>query len=226
MQISHPLLLGHRGAPGQARENTLESYRLALQAGLDGLELDVQRTQDGVLAIHHDFDLEGRTIAGLSWTELRAIAPWMPRLEEVLELTREFPGLWLNLELKSQPPDSDGREAALVEALRAHPGLERAWISSFDPLALIRLRNLGVSVPLAFLAHQREVLELLPCLPVQGVHPHHSLLSRASVAGFKAKGLFVGTWTVNDLALAQTLLGWGVDALIGDFPELLVRARS
>jgi glycerophosphoryl diester phosphodiesterase len=225
VQISHPLLLGHRGAPRQARENTLESYRLALQAGLDGLELDVQCTQDGVLAIHHDFDLEGRTIAGLSWTELRAAAPWMPRLEEVLELTREFPGLWLNLELKSQPPNSDGREAALVEALRTQPGLGRVWISSFDPLALIRLKNLGVSVPLALLAHQREVLELLPCLPVEGVHPHHSLLSEVSVAGFKAKGLFVGTWTVNDLALAQTLLGWGVDALIGDFPELLLRAR-
>ncbi|GEM87383.1 glycerophosphodiester phosphodiesterase [Meiothermus granaticius] len=226
MQMPHPLLLGHRGAPRQAPENTLESYRLALQAGLDGLEFDVQRTRDGVLAIHHDFDLEGQPIAELSWAELRASAPEIPRLEEVLALTQEFPGIWLNLELKSQPPDSDGREAALAELLQAQPNLERLWISSFDPLALIRLKHLGVTVPLALLAYQQEMLELLPCLPVQGVHPHHSLLNEANVSEFKAKGWFVGTWTINDPALAQTLLRWGVDVLIGDFPERLLQTRS
>ncbi len=226
VQIPHPLLLGHRGSPRQARENTLESYRLALQAGLDGLELDVQRTHDGVLAIHHDFDLQGQPIATQTWAELRAKAPWMPRLEEVLELSQEFPGCWLNLELKSQPPETDGREQALVATLRQGPSLEHVWISSFDPLALIRLKNLGVGVPLALLAHQPEVLELLPCLPVQGVHPHHTMLSEASLANFKARGLFVSTWTVNDLTLAKTLLAWGVDGLIGDFPEILLSARG
>ncbi|MER3483630.1 MAG: glycerophosphodiester phosphodiesterase [Meiothermus sp.] len=226
MQIPHPLLLGHRGSPRQARENTLESYRLALQAGLDGLELDLHRTRDGVLAIHHDFDLEGRTIAAMDWADLRAAASWLPRLEEVLELKQEFPGVWLNLELKSQPPESDRREKALVEALGPGQNPERVWVSSFDPLALIRLKNLGVSVPLALLAYQLEVLELLPCLPVQGVHPHHAMLSEASVAEFKARGLFVCTWTVNDAERARTLLRWGVDGLIGDDPAVLLEARG
>lgn len=219
-------MLGHRGSPRQARENTLESYRSALQAGLDGLELDVQRTRDGVLAVHHDLDLEGQPIASRTWGDWRAEAPWMPRLEEVLALTEEFPDVWLNLELKSNPPESDGREAALVEALQNWPDLDRIWISSFDPLALIRLKNLGVSVPLALLVYQTEVLGLLPCLPVQGVHPHHTMLGEASVAAFRARGLFVLTWTVNDPALAKDLLRWGVDGLIGDYPEVLLQARG
>ncbi|RAR27165.1 glycerophosphodiester phosphodiesterase, partial [Pseudomonas sp. MDMC224] len=106
------LLLGHRGAPRLARENTIESFALALQSGLDGVELDVQRSRDGVLVIHHDFDLGGVPIAELDWAELRRRAPWMPRLEEVFEFFEAHPKAWINLELKSQPPLSDGREKA------------------------------------------------------------------------------------------------------------------
>ncbi|PZA05888.1 glycerophosphodiester phosphodiesterase [Meiothermus sp. PNK-Is4] len=220
------LLLGHRGSPRATRENTLGSFRAALEAGLDGVELDVQRTQDGVLVVHHDFELEGVAISGLSWAELAARAPWVPRLEQVFELYEEFPRAYLNLELKSQPPSSDGRESDLARALAAWPQRERAWISSFDPLALIRLGKAGVDVPMALLYTQPEVLELLPCLPVGGVHPHFSLLTSAQVAEFKAQGLFVVTWTVNDQATAKRLFEWGVDGVIGDLPQELLAARG
>lgn len=221
-----PLLLGHRGAPKRARENTIEAFRLALEAGLDGLELDVHRTQDGILAIYHDFELDGLDIAQTPWTELRQVAPWMPRLEEVFELAEQFPHAHLNLELKSQPGDSDGREKALTQALRAWTHREQAWVSSFDPFALIRLKKLGLEQPLALLYSQEEILDLLSCLPVQGVHPHFSLLDEARVAAFKQKGMFIYTWTVNDLALAKQLLSWGVNGIIGDYPEVLLEARE
>jgi glycerophosphoryl diester phosphodiesterase len=198
-----------------------------LEAGLDGLELDVHRTRDGVPAIYHDFGLEGLAIAQTDWAELKKIAPWMPRLEEVFALADQFPAARLNLELKSDPTNgSDGRERILAETLKAWPGRERAWISSFDPLALIRLKRLGLELPMALLVYQDEVLELLPCLPVQGVHPHFSLLSQSSIADFKQKGLFVYTWTVNNETLARNLLEWGVDGLIGDYPEVLLPARG
>ncbi len=135
MTFPVPLLLGHRGSSGQARENTIESFRRALEAGLDGLELDLHRTRDGVLVVYHDFDLAGQPIAEMEWPLLQQQAPWMPRIEQVLELAEEFPA-WLNLELKSQPGPSDGRETLLAQVLRAWSGRERAWISSFDPLAL------------------------------------------------------------------------------------------
>lgn len=226
MTFSRPLLLGHRGSPRQARENTLESFRLALEAGLDGLELDLHRTRDGVLAVYHDFELEGQPISEVDWSALLQQAPWMPRLEQVLELAEQFPQARLNLELKSQPGPSDGREAALAQALRAWPHRERAWISSFDPLALIRLHRLKVDVPLALLYTELEMEELVPCLPVQGVHPHFGLLSEARVAALKARGLFVATWTVNQAAVVRELLAWGVDGIIGDLPtELLAGGR-
>jgi glycerophosphoryl diester phosphodiesterase len=225
MKFSTPLLLGHRGSPRQARENTLESFRLALEAGLDGLELDLHRTRDGVLVVYHDFELGGQPLAETDWPALQQPAPWMPRLEQVLELAEQFPQAWLNLELKSLPGPSDDREAALAQALLTWPGRERAWISSFDPLALIRLHRLKVGVPLALLYDEPEMEELVPCLPVQGVHPYFELLSQAKLAELKARGLFVATWTVNQATLVRELLAWGVDGIIGDLPEELLAGR-
>ncbi|MCS7057467.1 MAG: glycerophosphodiester phosphodiesterase [Meiothermus sp.] len=226
MRFLKPLLLGHRGSPKEARENTLEAFRLALEAGLDGLELDLHRTRDGVLAVYHDFDFAGRPLVEWRWPELRQEAPWMPRLEEVFELVEGYPRAWLNLELKSQPGESDGREEALARALREWEGRERAWVSSFDPLALIRLHRLGVEVPLALLYHLPEVEALLPCLPVRGVHPHYALLGRKRVEELKARGFFVVAWTVNQARVVRELLAWGVDGVIGDLPSELMAARS
>lgn len=220
-----PLLLGHRGSPHLAKENTLESFRRALEAGLDGLELDLHRSRDGVLVVYHDFDLGGRPIALTDWPTLQQQAPWIPRLEQVFELAESFPRAWLNLELKNKPGASDGREAALAQALQEWPGHQRAWISSFDPLALLRLRRLLISVPLALLYSHAELEELTPCLPVQGVHPHFSLLSQAKVAGLKARGLFVIAWTVNQTQEVRELLEWGVDGIIGDLPDQLLAGR-
>ncbi|RDI95236.1 glycerophosphodiester phosphodiesterase [Meiothermus sp. QL-1] len=218
MKLPRPLLLGHRGAPLAARENTLEAFRHALEAGLDGLELDLQFTRDGVLVVHHDFDLEGRPIAGLDWPQLRKAAPWIPRLEEVFALAQEFPEAWLNLELKSQPGPTDGREEALARALQ---GREQVWVSSFDPLALLRLHRLGVGAPLALLYSVPEMEALLPCLPVQGAHPHYALLDEERVGALKRQGLFVVAWTVNQAEVVGRLLAWGVDGVIGDRPDAL-----
>lgn len=226
MICAAPLLLGHRGSPHQARENTLDSFRLALEAGLDGLELDLHRSRDGVLVVYHDFDLGGRPIALTDWPTLQQQAPWIPRLEQVFALAENFPQARLNLELKSQPGPSDGREAALAQALQEWPGHHRAWVSSFDPLALLRLHRLQICVPLALLYSQAEMEDLIPCLPVQAVHPHFSLLSQAKVAQLKVRGLFVITWTVNQTRAVGELLRWGVDGIIGDLPDQLLAGRS
>ena len=114
----------------------------------------------------------------------------------------------------------------LVQTLRAWPGRKRAWISSFNPLALVRLHRLKADVPLALLYTEHEMEELLPCLPVQGVHPYLALLNQARVAELKARGLFVVGWTVNHAAAVRELLAWGVDGIIGDLPgELLAGGR-
>lgn len=222
---SRPLLLGHRGVPSEARENTLISFQKAFEQ-LDGLELDVQRTRDGRLVIYHDFDLEGQPVQQFDWAELQQQAPYIPQLDEVLELHQSYPDGWINVELKSMPPASDGREGDLVRALNKYPLRGQIWVSSFDPLALVRLGKQRLDCPMALLYNQPEMLDLAPCLPITAVHPHHSQLDAERVHQFRSRGWLVYTWTVNQLELAQNLLNWGVSGLIGDYPQVLRQAAG
>ena len=102
----------------------------------------------------------------------------------------------------------------------------RVWVSSFDPLELLRLAEHGVRVPLAFLAFEASALALLPSLPVAAVHPHHSLVSRELVGVWHAAGLAVFAWTVNDEEAVRSMLQAGVDGLIGDEPQVLLDALA
>ncbi len=129
------------------------------------------------------------------------------------------PGAWINVELKSLPPETDGREEALARLLARYPS-PRIWVSSFDPLALVRLRRLGVG-PLGLLYDQEEAEALAPCLGVEWVHPEASLLTEERVRALKAR-YRVLVWTVNHRPQAQALAAWGVDALVTDFPEVLL----
>src|SRR4051794_36499575 len=77
------LVLGHRGASAARPENTLAAFATALADGADGVELDVRRTLDGVLVVHHD------PIGRVTYAELCAGVPEdrrPPRLEEVVTL--------------------------------------------------------------------------------------------------------------------------------------------
>jgi len=195
------------------RENTLEAFAKALEAGLDGFELDVHLTRDGVLVVHHDFTLGGLSLASLTSRELPA---YVPTLEAVL---RAFPRAWINVELKSLPPETDGREEALARLLARYPS-PQVWVSSFDPLALVRLRRLGVG-PLGLLYEKPEALELAPCLGVAWVHPWEGLLTAEEVARLRAR-YRVLAWTVNERPRAQALAAWGVEALVTDRAEALV----
>ena len=213
-----PLRLGHRGAPLKAKENTLESFRLALEAGLDGVELDVWPTRDGVFAVRHDPDTPLGPVFQVDYADLKAQEPDLPRLEEVLALKEAFPLAVFNVELKSFPGLGEEAARRLAALLR---GREGVWVSSFDPLALLALRKAAPGLPLGFLMAE-DHSALLPCLGVEAVHPHHALVTEEAVAGWRKRGLFVVAWTVNEEGEARRLLALGLDGLIGDRPEVLL----
>lgn len=236
-----PLVLGHRGSPRVAPENTLASFAAALDAGADGFELDVQLTADGELVVHHDPDVGGQAIDGATLAQLRRVAPALPTLVEVFELLADRPQAHLNIELKAptRAPDGrgDGREAALCEALASWrgPAKREAWVSCFDTESLAELSRLGAELPLALLAWSPAQLEPLEVLAgevaaagsrLAAVHPHHALVTPDSLSAWRRFGLAVCVWTVNDLSEAERLLALGVDGLIGDDPGELVRFRD
>jgi len=226
--MNQPRLLGHRGSPKQHVENTLESFTAALNAGLDGFELDVQRTLDGVLVTHHDVHLaDGRLIAALKMTELPT---HVPTLEAVLQLAKER-AAYVNVEIKLETSATDGRERETA-ALIAHLGMvERVIVSSFNPVSLARVkwadRRLETGLLYAPNMTQWYLKDGISAslLWVSAIHPHHSQVTVELVKNAHARGWKVNTWTVNDFETARRLLEIGVDGLIGDYPEILLEAR-
>ena len=126
-----PFAIGHRGfgvnAPGRPIENTMESVRLAYQSGIRIVEVDVQVTVDGRAVVFHDDFLSDFTcINGLTYDELVALNPNIPRLGHVLNVARSFtrqgdtPQGLIDIEIKAPSPlcdPFDEGEMPLVQAV-------------------------------------------------------------------------------------------------------------
>ena len=137
MSSTRPLILGHRGLSSKHLENSMEAFRAALAAGLDGFELDVQPTRDGVCLVLHDEDL-ARTANGsglLRQMKVAELPPLkngerLPRLADVLDL----PAKLINVELKGEP----GWQQALA-TVEAAEALDRVLFSSFEHSEVLQL---------------------------------------------------------------------------------------
>jgi glycerophosphoryl diester phosphodiesterase len=211
--MTRPLLLGHRGARASAHfpENTLESFELCMEHGCDGFEFDVRRSADGIAVICHD-----PVIRGLQIDSTRAGQLALPTLEDVLRQfsTRAF----LDIELKVA-----GLESQLIARLGAYPPRKGFVVSSFVPTALAGVSTLDSSIPLGFLFDPQDQLEPAG-FPVAWMIPHFTLMSRALVEEAHGSGKKIMTWTVNRADEMHKFAGWGMDAIISDDTELLVRS--
>lgn len=248
---ARPLRIGHRGAPALAPENTLRSLALALEHPLDLVELDVLSTGDAQLVLGHSYDLHQLTHGAVrrgsgrprSLAELRRLAPDLPTLDEALELlASEAPGLGVQIDIKEP-----GYEAPVVEALRRHDLLGRAFVSSYferslhavaaeepglpcaltypqDRFGVARWRAFVPAVAAALVAF-RQVLPYridrwLARSGASAATLHYALCSRAVVQRCHARGAGVLAWTVDDPRVVQTLSGNGVDGIITNDPRI------
>ena len=158
MSSVRPLLLGHRGLSARHLENSMEAFRAALAAGMDGFELDVQPTRDGVCLVLHDEDL-ARTANGsgllrqMKAAELPALKNGepLPRLADVLDL----PARLVNVELKGEP----GWQQALA-AVEAAEALDRVLFSSFEHSEVLQLWAACTKARCGFLWDTDEALDL------------------------------------------------------------------
>jgi len=220
---ARPWLIGHRGAAALARENSLAAIEAAARAGVDGVELDVLRATDGGLVLAHGPELP----------------PDAPALADGLVLAAEL-GLVVQLDVKLP-----GVEADVVRALRAAGLEERSFVSSFSIATLGAFAALAPDLPRSFtypedrfgvsgrallrpfvrpgLAAMRALLP--PRLPrwlhsvgARAATLNWAVVTPAAVEACHRAGAAVYVWTVNDAALAKTLVETGVDAIITDDP--------
>jgi glycerophosphoryl diester phosphodiesterase len=217
--MTRPLLLGHRGARAfrQIPENTSASFELCLQQGCDGFEFDVRLSGDGQAVICHDASSDGMEIATTAATGLRLPTLRLPKLEDVLLQFADR--AFLDIELKVA-----GLEAQTVALLRAHPPQKKYVISSFLPEVLAAIHDLAPTIPLGFLCESADQLLGWRQAPAEWVVPQFGLTEGALVEQVHGAGKKIMVWTVNRVEDMREFVAWGVDAIISDETELLVRS--
>ena len=223
-------VVAHRGAGRRARENTLEAFRLAGELGADAVELDVRRTADGAMVVHHDATVPGLGVpSDHELAAVRAAAPWVPLLEEALDACD---GLWVNIEVKNLPvdPDWDPDEhlAASVARLVGERGWrERVLVSSFNARALTAAREVdrgiatGLLVPRDF--DVGMAIDLAAEAGHRSIHPADDALGEepAELVGRAHElGLAVLPWTVDEPERMRALSAAGVEGIITNVPDV------
>jgi len=230
------LVIGHRGAPRHAPENTLAGFREAIRLGVDMIELDVRLSRDRTPVVRHGSRFRGLarmvTVERLKAALLRRLdvgegfgpgfsPAQIPTLKEAVRLT--LPRVQMNIELKPVRR----QESALVRAvLRVVPKHSdgKVLYSSFSErtLALLRRMRPDARCGLLFSGRWRFHVAEAKRLGCFSIHPKKNLCRPARIQAAQERGLKVMVWTVNDSARMRELLRWGVDGMFTDTPEILI----
>lgn len=248
MNEDHPWCIAHRGARDEAPENTISAFERALGYPIDGIELDVQLSADGVAVIYHDptlyrvtgrrFAVAGRTraqLAHLDWGRWFAPAYAGEPLNTLDQTLARFAARTrLFIEIKSAAADRKaGRSDALTRRVvalladlpRTIPG-SNIHVLSFDPQVLALARQLAPQWRYVLNVPENQVEEIMtwpgPAIdPLWAVDVRIHRLSPTLVQWARSRGLRVFTYTCNTPRQVQKALALGVDGIISDRPGWL-----
>ncbi len=209
------LVLAHRGAGGPWAENSLAAFAEARRVGADGVELDVRRSADGALVVHHDAAIPG--VGPVALARVRDLPDHVPLLADALTACE---GMVVNVELKSDGDDALALDAAAAVAEQGWA--ERVVVSSFDPDCLEAVGRAEPGLHVAWLlgpgtdapALLDEALER----GFGGIHPFVASVDAELVGRAQRAGLALRVWTVNSDGDLRAMVGLGVDAVITDRP--------
>ncbi len=231
------LIIAHRGASSDAKENTIESFKKAMLLGADMLEFDVRRTKDNVLIVYHDEMIQGDSVKDLTYGAISQTARNqgfdIPTVEEVLKWARGK--IKLDVELKEE-----GYEKEIVELVLGYFEEDRFVMTSFNDasLAVIKERYpdikagliLGRKIPSTHIRTRfQELFPMKRCKDAKAdfLVGHLKLLRAGFLERARRNHLPVFVWTVNDEETIWKLLhDRRVYAIITDKPDLAVSLRK
>ncbi|MCR5310554.1 MAG: glycerophosphodiester phosphodiesterase [Lachnospiraceae bacterium] len=230
------LNFGHRGFSGNYPENTLLAFKKAVEAGCDGIELDVHLTKDGEVVVIHDETVDRTTdgtgfVADKTLEELKkldasfkfkgqyGINP-VPTLREYFDLIKDT-GIITNIELKTGINTYPGIEKKTLEIIDEYGLRDRIIISSFNHYSVMRMKELAPDMEYGFLTESWiiDFAEYTKKLGCEYVHPIFKAVTDDFASECKKAGIGINTWTVNEEKDIRRMISLGVHAVIGNFPD-------
>ena len=236
MYEDKPLILGHRGAMGSAPENTIISFKKALEQGADGVEFDVQMTKDGELVVIHDENIErisGKKamVKDLTLQEIkkydagshykkRFSGAKIPTLAETLEVVKKCSVI--NIEIKNGPIIYPEIEEKVVQTVREFDISDKVIISSFNHNTIRKIKEISPDLHcgllhMAGLYHPWEYAKLVG---VDALHPYGLSISPETIRECHQREIKINVFGVNDKNALKRLIEYGVDIIITDYPRL------
>ena len=228
-------VMAHRGGSLEAPENTLESFKYALEIGSDIIETDIQLSSDGIPYIFHDDDL--KRIPGMekNFNELLASEIdelnifddcKIPTLEETL---KQFPNTKFQIDFKT-----DEVVDPAIEIINKFPHIKKnLCIASFSSQRLQKIKSKLSDVTYSMGPH--EVLKLLlksfgiyrgeisgDCLQIPIYRYGIKIVTRRFVDFCKRENIKISVWTINSIEEMDYLIDLDVDGIITDKPKALI----
>lgn len=232
-------VFGHRGFSGEYPENTMLAFQKAVEAGCEGIELDVQLTKDLVPVIMHDEKVDRTTdgngyIYDLTYAELCKLdcsypdkfagkfgRLQIPTLREYLEWMAEEEDLITNIELKNSVYYYGGMEEKVIDMICEYGLEDRIILSSFNNASIVLCRQSDETIAGGFLVEKyvdNAGVYARTC-DVQYYHPNLEYLKEEHVRSCSQNGIGVNVWTVNEEEDMKRMKKWGVNSIITNYPD-------
>ncbi|MGQ9838266.1 MAG: glycerophosphodiester phosphodiesterase [Cyanobacteriota bacterium] len=246
-------VIAHRGDHTQAEENTLEAFTAAIDIGADQIELDVRRSQDGILLVFHDADLGGQPLATLTWTEIQTRQPMIPTLKQTLLHLKDK--ITLDIELKEA-----GYEEQVLTLIRdilsPEYSAEHCVITSFLPQVIQQVKTQDSQLKVGLLIDRkvtqsqdsqiqndlqiqdlqnlqtteyttRSLLQYSRDLGADFLAPHYSWINPEFLNFATQAGIPLYVWTVNDPEQMRVCFqSQIIQGLITDYTQLALQIRA
>ncbi len=221
------LTIGHRGAAGYEPENTLLSFRKAIDLKVDMIEFDVQLCKSGEAVVIHDYILNRTTngngfVADKTLDELQKLdvgkGQAIPTLQESLEVIGNKASV--NIEFKCRSIAAELCRTLNYFTEKGILHLKNIVVSSFilDELLIIRELLPSVKIGLLFEELPEEFDAVASQLQAFSINLNFNFLSKDIVDRIHAKGYKVYAYTVNKQSDKERMKAWGVDGIFTDFP--------
>lgn len=234
-------VLAHRGYSGKYPENTMTAFKKALEIGADGIELDVQLTNDGHVVVIHDETIDRTTdgcglVRNYTLKELHAFdasaikpGPWgkerIPTFDEYCSWVKDT-DLITNVEIKSGKCYYRGLEAKTLAVVKKYGLEDRIIFSSFNHLSAFLIKTMDPHIACGLLAEHGGIEnagDYCKDFGFKYYHPSQNELTEENIENLKENGIGLNVWTVDTLEKLQWLYEIGADSVITNWPEIPVQ---